>query len=684
MARGTLHVTCKGADEARIPDKLTEGAVVLADLRRSGLLDGVGERVHIRRQGGYCGLDVWILLLLFYAAGAVRGFRKFWEDELRPVASRVAAVAGRRQLPSSASLSRALDAVELELLRPSAPWLLVGGKLCDEVLDHPVVRTRDAVGEDWHVFHFDPTNTTLRHRALPVDDELPEPRRRSEETGAPGHTGRKRGDIVHRRVTVQHAGSGIWVHAHLSPGNGDGVVDLDRGLDTVAATCQRLNHPLSRALVCMDGEHGHVPWFAACREHGLPFLTRLNRPKLLETPEVLARLRSAKWYRVPDSLSGPRRSAADLGVLTIKPGKRTRRPDGGVYEPITVRVVASVFENPGKAKRGRILDGRQVELFAIDAPADAWPAPEVVAAYFGRTAEENRFAQDDRELGLDRIVSYHLPGQELAALVGLFLWNLRVVRGFAQTPPPQQRPAQPLRCAPVDDSIPAQWPRDPVLCARLAEVDSASALAKRPGWRLDPSTGELQCPEGRCLTLTTVRAAEHADGRTGIIFRRPSGGCEDCVSRTDCLDSHRPFASKHAELSVATSLAAPLRERLAEIRSGSPEPATVQPITAAPGAYAVADALFLPAAARQAFLACFAGATLRIEVELPEPAAPRPRLVAADVADRQRRRKTWAQNVERYALPAEARVHFEVAGTAALHRLLGGLPSERSPAVAAG
>lgn len=672
MARGSLHVTYKPADEARIPDKLTEGAALLLDLQRSGVVEGVGERVRIRRQGGYCGLDVWSLLFLFFSAGAVRGVRKFWEL-LRPVAARVAALAGRRRLPSSASLSRALDAVEFEQLRPTSSWLLTGGSTCDEVLRHPAVRARDARGEDWHVFDFDPTVTTLRQRALPAADELPEAKRRSEETGAPGHTGRKRGDIVFRRATVQHAGSALWIHAHLSPGNGEGVVDLERGLDTIVATCARLNHPLSRALARMDGEHGNIPWFAACRERGVPFLTRLNRPKLYEDPAILARMRSATWYRVPDSRSGPRRAAAELGILTIAPGLRTRRPDGGVYEPISVRVVACTFENAGEAKRGRILDGRQVELFAVDAPAEAWPAPEAVAAYFGRAAEENRFAQEDRELGLDRIISYHLPGQELAALVGLFLWNLRTVRGFAQAPPPEQRTAQPLRCAPVDDSVPKHWPHDPVVCARLAEVDGAAVLAKRPGWSLEPATGELCCPEGRFLTLTTVRASEHAEGRTGLIFRRPSGGCEDCGSRTDCLESQRPLASKHAELAVPTPIAALLRERLALLRSTSPGPAPI-PITTAPGPYAVAEALFLPATARQAFAACFSGATLRVEVELPEPTAPRSRLLAADVADRQHRRKTWTENLDRYALPSEARVHVEVQGSALLRTLLGEPP----------
>ncbi len=40
------------------------------------------------------------------------------------------------------------------------------------------------------------------------------------------------------------------------------------------------------------------------------------------------------------------------------------------------------------------------------------------------------------------------------------------------------------------------------------------------------------------------------------------------------------------------------------------------------------------------------------------------RLVAEDVGDRQRRRKTWQQNVDRYALPSGAKVRVVVAGRA--------------------
>ncbi|MDP6408274.1 MAG: hypothetical protein QGI46_02760 [Planctomycetota bacterium] len=679
MARRGISVTYKSTDATRIPDQLTEGAALFMDLVRRGVVDSASEHVRIRRQGGYSGVDVWLFLLLFFTTGAQRGVRTFWDKLLRSHMKQLAALAGRRKLPAPASMSRALDKAEPELVRVAAPWLLMDMPEVDDVLRHPATMSYDALGQGWHLFDVDPTVTTLRQRALPTGDDLPEPLRCAEDTAAPGYSGRKRGDVQFRRNAVEHHGSSLWLHGHLSPGNGEGVVDFELALDAVARTCDRIEHPRSRALVRMDGEHGHVPWFTACRERGLPFITRLNRQKLYQDPEVLRRLRSATWHRVPDSLAGPGRSAADIGVLRIHPDKRTRRPDGSAYEPIEVRVVASIFPKKGKAKRGRTLDGWQVELFAVDVPADAWPAPEAVASYFGHAAEENRFAQEDREVGLDRIISYHLPGQELASVVGMSLWNYRVVRGFWQDPPPAEPPVQRPRNPRVDDRVPEHWPRDPVVHKALGELDWSALLAKRPGWRWDAAAAELRCVEGRELTLTSVRPTEHAEGRSRVILRRPLGGCEDCSVRPGCLDSTRKLTCKHAEFAVPTPIAGRLRDRLAAVRGLRRNTPTIAPVEGQAGPAEVVDSLLLPAVARQGYSAIFRGATLKVVVERPQPEPPWPRLVAVDVADRQRRRKTWTQNADRYALPAGTKVHVEVAGSMALRRMLG----EREPPAAA-
>jgi len=670
MARRSIEFTYESADAARVPDVLVEGAAMVVSLAECGVLDAVGQRLRIRRQGGYCGLDIWLVLLLFFSTGASRGVRLFWE-RLRPHARHIAALAGRRLLPAPASLSRALESVEFELLRPQAAWLLAGVTQIDEMLRHPAMQTYDALGQGWHVFDLDPTVTTLRQRALPSGEDLPEPRRRSEDTARAGYSGRKRGDVQFRRVTVQHAGCGAWVHSHLSAGNGEGVIDLERALDSVVATCERLGQPLSTTLVRMDGEYGNVPWFSACRARGVPFITRLNRPWLLEDSEILARLRQAVWHQVADSGSGPQRRATDLGLLTVRPGKNTKRPDGGSYEPVTLRVVACIFPKTRKAKRGRLLDGWQVELFAVDLPADAWPAAEAITAYFGRMAQENRFAQEDRELGLDRIISYHLPGQELATLIGLSVWNLRLARGFALERPPAERPIQSPRQHVVDERVPERWPRDPVVLATLAKLDWPTLLANRPGWAWDDLCYQLRCPDGRNLELATIRPQESATGRTGVIFRRPTGGCEDCDVRSSCLHTKRPMVPKHAEFSISTPVAQTLRARLKSIRKRLN--VTIAPITASPGPWAVVDSLFLPAAARQGFESSFLGASMRIDVQIPPPQPPRPRLVADGVPERQRRRKSWQENLHRYALPEGARVRVEAEGSLLFRAMLGEL-----------
>jgi len=671
MAHSSTEVTYTTPDTSRIPDKLTEGVALLLKLRRSGKLDEVGERVRIRRQGGYCGLDVVLLLLLFYSAGATRGVKKLWEI-LGPCVKPVAAVAERRSLPSPAALSRALGAAEFDLVREWASWLLAFVAGIDVVLQHPAMKSYDAQGEGWHVYDLDPTVKAILQRDLPAADELPEPRRRAAATGAPGHSGRKRSDIQYRQVTVQHSGSGAWVHAHLSLGNGEGAVDFERALDSIVRTNERLAHPIARALARMDGEYGNLPRFSACRERGLPFISRLNRAKLYEDPEILARLRAAKWHLVPDSGAGPQRSAADLGILTVAPGERTRRPDGSRYDSLDLRVVASIFPKTGKAKRGRTLDGWQVELFAADLPVDAWPAPEAIALYFGRSAQENRFAQEDRELGLHRTVSQHLPGQELATLVGLSLWNIRLVEGFSLDTPPIESPVQQLRRSASDDRIPEHWPRDPVLRDTLDELNWEKMLEKRPGWAWDAASGELRCEDGRALTLTTVRAKELAEGRTGIIFRRPVGGCEDCSPRPDCLRSGRQQASKHSEFLVSTEIACRLRERLRLVRElGSCRNRASEPPIAEPGPLACTESLFLPAAARQAFQRTFRGATLHVEVELGPTEPLGPALVAKSAAARQRRRLTWEQNRARYQLPPGSKVRIELAASATLRAMLG-------------
>jgi hypothetical protein len=77
-----------------------------------------------------------------------------------------------------------------------------------------------------------------------------------------------------------------------------------------------------------------------------------------------------------------------------------------------------------------------------------------------------------------RITSYHLPGQELATLVGLSVWNLRIARGFALEPPPAEHPVQRLRRPLADERVPTSWPRDPVILSTLGGLDWPTMLGR--------------------------------------------------------------------------------------------------------------------------------------------------------------------------------------------------------------
>ena len=627
MARPCLSVTVTTHDASAIPDAFLPGIARLKDFHDRGILDIIATLIPIRRQGGYCGLDVFVFLTLFFTANINGGISATW-SKLRPFAKPIAALLARKNILSNASLSRALSATEIDLIRPQTLTILTEIPQTRGLFSHPALRTYDANGQPWHSYDLDPTVKTLLHRPLPNAEDLPEPKRQAENCAAPGYAGRKRGELQFRRIDVQNSESGLWIHTHLSPGNGEKVTDLNLALDAVRNHRKALDLNDCRAFVRFDGEFGHVPAMSACRDRDLIFLTRLNRPHLLKDPAILKRLREATWKAVPDSLTPPQRFAADIGFLTLTADKKSRQPDGKPYPPIKVRVLAALFGKSGEAKRGVKLDGEQVELFATDLPPEGWPAEEVVSAYFGRTGQENRFAQEDRELGLDRIFSYHLPGQELAVIIGLMMWNQAVVEGFEQEPPPHKAPVQRLRSSEPVAAVSAGWPRDPVVVEILGELDWDEVLKKRVGWSMEASTGELCCPDGRALKLTTARAREHRPGRSAIIFRRPVGGCQDCPVRSDCLRSADPLACKHFEVSVPIEISGALRSRLSSVRHPENAESWLVEVEGSSGGLEVLPSLFLPREARRLSAERCSRSSLRLRVEDSPPSTPRPRLLA--------------------------------------------------------
>lgn len=448
-------VSTKKRKTDRLPDWAREGTVLVEWLDENGLLDSIEQRLRIQREGGYVGFDL-VLFLLFFFTAAVSGGLKGFNERAATHRGQLAAVGNRKMLASRSSISRVLSAVETSHCETLAPWLLFEGCGAASVMSHPAVKTFDTTGEEWQVFDLDPTTTVLRQRALPEGEDLPPGQRRSAEAKL-GRTGRKRGDVQLSRMVLQHAGSALWLGVWLAAGNGKWREHSKAAIQTVAAVCDTLEHPRQRALVRVDGAGGNVPFITACRDAGVAYLTRWSQYGVLDEPALREHLNTVSWFEVIDSGSGPRRQAAEIGVMVLQPAKATLREDGSSYEPVPSRLVVSRFQAKDPEKKrgtGVLIDGWQYELYATALDAVAWPAQEVVTTYYGRVGQENRFGQEDRELGLDRIFSYSVAGQWLASLVGLFVWNLRICRGMELVDPPAKLPSQTERHTAVSEEVP--------------------------------------------------------------------------------------------------------------------------------------------------------------------------------------------------------------------------------------
>lgn len=605
MAEQRRVVFGNRAGSDRLPDWASTGVFIIEWLHRQGLWTEATDRLKVQREGGYAGIDAFVFLTYYFTSGFDVGVKEFSERS-REHHRQLAAVGGRQRLPTQSSMSRILAAVETERAREFGCWLLREAPGMLDVLQHPSVLTRDAMGDGWHIFDWDPTVTTLRHRALPVFDGMPDGRRRSAALAEPGYSGRKRGDVQISRATLQHAGSGLWLGIEMAPGNGALRDAFQSAIQQVVATCGHAEIPLERTILRADGAAGNVPSITACVEAGVHYITRLAHYQLLQNKSVVGHLNEAVWFEVPSSGSGPVRQAADLGRVFLEPAPDSVRADGSAFAPIETRVVVSRYPCAEDGRgAGVTLDGWHYELYGTDLSSEAWPAAEIVAGYYGRTGQENRFYQEDRELGLDRIFSYHLPGQLLATLIGLFIWNFHICRGMKLERPPEDLPEQPV----AKNAAVAETPRlpenaspkpvgsvsdgstrtntalpsttdvapDPSIDAAqsstansvkpagttpldemeaLDNVDWDRVLHKHDGWKWSPEKAGLLCPANALLPFILL---EKIGIRIRTKFEATWGTCDVCEFRQKCIQSDDPQYRKIVRLKIPFPYDEPLR-----------------------------------------------------------------------------------------------------------------------------
>ena len=270
------------------------------------------------------------------------------------------------------------------------------------------------------LFDADGTRSAVRQRALAEDETRPPPVRRVSATAAaPGHTGRKRGEIVRTRMTVQQRHTSEWLGTFGEPGNGDANGMLERVCLAVRGYLDARALPASLGVVRLDGEHGWLHRIARITGHGLGYLVRCCDYKILKDPAICAALTAGAIARTTHEDTGVERELFDLPAYAWT----TLRHETQVTRLVIARRRSSPDRKPSIGKHV----GEWIyELIATDRPASQWDAAQVFALYLERGAFERTLGEEDQELPTDRWVSYQENGEEMWQILCQFLWNLRL------------------------------------------------------------------------------------------------------------------------------------------------------------------------------------------------------------------------------------------------------------------
>ena len=650
---------------ARTPDHLKKPYFFLDHLYKSGIFAEVSKRLWVRGRSDYTAPDALAFLVAFFASTrtySVCGLRGFYRTN-PDWTEALGLAAGRDRLMSSSALSRFLSRVTVEALQPFGSWLLREGSGALDLLRSPHTQSVDGRGERWLVFDIDPTRTAARQRALLEDEGCPPGERRLDDLCAAGRFGRKRGELGFSDYQLQHHGSGLVMDTSIRAGNGKAHHQLRCAFAATVDAANAIGHPLSRVLVRADGEFGHVPFLWDAKRAGIAFVTRCSRyAAVLTNPDVRRRMASAKWELVPDSGSGPRRYALDLGEVIVSPSADTLQDDGSRYEPISVRLVASRFVERSDRGVGFSVGDERIELFeALGADPAAWSAADVVATYYGRIAQENRFAQFDRE-SHSAVCSTTEGGEQLAHVAAALVWNLRIVEGerlnpVAAMPPTVQAPRAPslvtvaplvLPGPPLQEAAPA----DPE-AAKLTGIDAVlaeigmDARAKGRGLGWNPADRTVSS-EGRAYRLG---APEHRRGLVRLRFK----------SQRERIS----FDLSHDE-GTRVAHAWDAEPAASKRRRSQPRPAPPPPIRVVgdstvdvPPVFAIMHPPFKPTAARRLLDEHFRCRDVLVRIVTPGAVAvPSHPLLEPDIRRRRHQRYSRQEQVARHAKPTG--VHVEV------------------------
>lgn len=568
MTDPVVQIQVDPTNAPRTPPWFGEVAVMAYALQRYGRLKAIEQRVRFvrARMGKYESID-FVAMLIGYAVSGKRTLQAFCE-RVQPFAAAFIALFGRADLPTAATLSRYLAALDqscVEALRT----VFLEDLLARSSFGTPPGGLWDRLGERWLLMDVAGTKQAARQRALPATPDLPPAHRRFDQVCAPGHLGRKRGEVVRTRTTILQAHTHQWLGTFGNPGNGQYRSELKLARAVIATYARALSFPLSHVVIRLDGLYGNAAPLADLLAHdpgeGPGVIVRGKDYHLLDLPTIQHRLQRPADQVTRHPESGASRALYDCGLVQLAPAAPNMRmllathPTGSSRPPI-----------------GKVREGTVYEQFFTPLPFPAFTPADVLDLYLHRGSFETVLADEDEEQAADRWVSRTQWGQECWQIINQWIWNLRLELG-------QQAQATTMRItdlayslvrdpstSPPEDGPPPDGTPPPVPTTAASPSAETSAGLDAPGtagsaqppqnaldslasygppqWARPSFThgfpgsaftpqpdGTLRCPAGHPLYVQE-RRPEH-NGSLRVLYAARIGHCRSCPLREQCQES---------------------------------------------------------------------------------------------------------------------------------------------------
>jgi hypothetical protein len=406
MTDPVVQIQVDPTNSPSTPSWFGEVAVVAHALQRYGILTAIEERVRfVRARMGKYELIDFVAMLIGYAVSGERTLRAFCE-RVQPFASAFMALFGRADFPDPATLSRYLAVLDqpcVEALRA----LFLEDVLARSPFGTPPGGLWDRLEGRWLLIDVDGTKQAARQRALPATPDLPPAHRRFDRVCAPGHLGRKRGEVVRTRTTILQAHTHQWLGTFGNPGNGQYRNELKLARTVIATYANALSFPLSHVVIRLDGLYGNAaPLADLLAEEGPAVVVRGKDYHLLEQPAIQQRL-----HRPPDQStmhpeSGASRALYDCGQVQLAP-----------TGPVMRMLLATHPAGSSRPPVGKVREGTVYEQFFTTLPFPAFTPADVLDLYLHRGSFETVLADEDEEQAADRWVSRTQWGQEFWQII---------------------------------------------------------------------------------------------------------------------------------------------------------------------------------------------------------------------------------------------------------------------------